>query len=63
MFEVDMRSFAARQRIDPQVGDEVTIVGTSGNETITITDLAEKLGTIEHEACINFSQRMPRIYV
>lgn len=63
MFEVDMRSFAARKRLDPQVGDEVTIVGTSGTEQVTITELANKLGTIEHEVCINFAQRMPRVYV
>lgn len=63
MFEVDMRSYAARTRLDPQIGDEVTIVGAQGDEAVTITELAEKLGTIEHEVCIAFSHRMPRIYV
>ena len=30
MFEVDMRSYGTRERIDPQVGDEVSIGGSEG---------------------------------
>lgn len=63
MFEVDLRSYGTRARLDPQVGDEVIIVGRSGNEEITIDDIAAKLGTIQHEVCIGFAQRMPRVYV
>jgi len=62
MFEVDMRTFASRTRIDPQVGDEVIIVGSQGDATVTIDEMAEKLGSIQHEIAIGFSQRMPRIY-
>ena len=63
MFEVDLRSYGTRARLDPQVGDEVIVVGRSGNEEITIDDIAAKLGTIQHEVCIGFAQRMPRVYV
>ena len=30
MFEVDLRTYATRRRVDPQIGDEVIIVGSSG---------------------------------
>lgn len=63
MFEADMRSYASRERIDPQVGDEVLIVGSQGIAQVTIDDIAEKLGTIQYEVAIGFSHRMERVYV
>ncbi len=63
MFEVDLRSYGTRARLDPQVGDEVIIVGRSGEEEVSIDDIAAKLHTIQHEVCIGFAQRLPRIYV
>lgn len=62
MFEVDMRSYGTRERIDPQVGDEVLIVGTQGIAEVTIDEMAAKLGSIQHEIAIGFAQRMPRIF-
>lgn len=63
MFEVDMRSYGTRERIDPQVGDEVIIVGTQGIAEVTLDEMAEKLGTIHYELACGFGQRMDRIYV
>ena len=63
MFEADMRSYGSRERIDPQVGDEVLIVGSQGIAEVTIDEMAEKLGSIQHEISIGFAQRMERIYV
>ncbi len=63
MFEVDLRSYARRQRIDPQIGDEVIIVGEQGEAAVSIEELCETLDTIPHELCIGFSHRMPRYYV
>ncbi len=63
MFEVDLRSYARRQRIDPQIGDEVIIVGEQGEAAVSIEELCELLDTIPHELCIGFSHRMPRYYV
>ena len=63
MFEVDLRSYARRRRVDPQVGDEVLIVGQQGDAMVTIEEMCETLGTIPHELCIGFAQRMPRYYV
>lgn len=63
MFEVDLRSYARRQRIDPQIGDEVVIVGRQGEAEVSIEGMCDTLGTIPHEVCIAFSHRMPRYYV
>ena len=63
MFEVDLRSYGTRMRVVPQPGDEVIIVGKSGNEEVTIDEMAAELGTIQHEIAIAFSHRMPRIYL
>ena len=63
MFEVDLRSYARRRRVDPQVGDEVLIVGQQGDAMVTIEEMCKTLNTIPHELCIGFAQRMPRYYV
>ena len=63
MFEVDMRTSALRERVDPQVGDEVLIVGAQGGAAVTIDEMAEKLGTIPYEIATGFSRRLPRVIV
>ena len=63
MFEVDMRHSPARELIDPQIGDEVIIVGSQGIAQVTMDEMAEKLGTIHYEIAIGFSHRLPKIYV
>lgn len=63
MFEVDLRSYGTRDRLDPQIGDKVTIVGAQGDAVCTITEMAYTLGTIEHEVAIGFSHRLPRLFV
>ena len=62
MFEVDMRSFGSRVRLDPQVGDVVTIVGRDGDRATSLTDMARVIGTIDYEVACNFSRRLPRVY-
>lgn len=44
------------------VGDEVVVVGTQGNEEITLAELAQKAGTIDYELCTLLMPRVPRIY-
>ena len=44
-------------------GDEVVIYGTQGDEIITISDIAQRLNTIQYEICCSESNRIPRIYV
>jgi alanine racemase len=42
--------------------DEVVLVGASGDERITVEDLAEWAGTIPYEVLTNINTRVPRIY-
>ena len=44
------------------VGEPVTLVGASGNETISFTDLAALIGTINYELTCLVTPRVPRIY-
>lgn len=63
MFEIPRRRASFDGLREPEVGDEVTIVGREGNAVITLDDMAAMLGTITHELAINFGcSRLPRIY-
>ena len=64
MFEVDMRSYGSRRRLNPQVGDEVLLVGRQGSSIITLDDMAHTLDTINYELAISFgNSRLPRLYM
>ncbi len=43
-------------------GDEVILLGESGDERITAEDLAEWAGTIPYEILTNINTRVPRLY-
>ncbi|MBI1806127.1 MAG: alanine racemase [Ignavibacteria bacterium] len=45
------------------VGDEVTLLGKDGNETISAWDLSEKLGTIPYELFTGITARVPRVFI
>jgi len=45
------------------VGDEVAVIGSQGDETITAEEIAGKAGTISYEIFCNISARVPRTYV
>ena len=62
MFEVDMRVYGTHRRLDPQIGDEVLLVGRQGDAEITLDEMADALDTINYEVACGFSMRMPRIY-
>jgi alanine racemase len=42
------------------IGDEVTLIGSQGDETITAEQVAAKLGTINYEVTCAISPRVPR---
>ena len=63
MFEVDLRVYGNRRRLDPLIGDEVLLVGREGDSIVTLDDMANTLGTINYELAVGFSLRMPRLYV
>ena len=44
-------------------GDEVTIIGTDGENTISADDIAKATGTINYEILCSFGQRLPRVYI
>jgi len=43
------------------VGDDVTFLGTEGSASITVWDLARKLGVIPYEVLTGISARVPRV--
>lgn len=43
-------------------GDEVILLGSDGNKSITAEDLAEWAGTIPYEILTNINTRVPRVY-
>lgn len=45
-----------------QQGEEVVILGESGDESITAWDIASQLGTIPYEVLCMINNRVPRIY-
>jgi alanine racemase len=48
---------------DVQVGDQVTLLGRDGDETISAEEWAEKVGSITYEVFCNISKRVPRVFV
>ena len=45
------------------IGDEVTLFGTSGDGHISIEEVAGKMGTINYEIACIVGKRIPRIYI
>ncbi len=48
---------------DVEVNDIVTIVGSDGDETIRIEDVADAAGTIPYAILTGLSQRVPHVYL
>ena len=46
-----------------QIADEVTLVGTDGNETITVEEVSEAEARFNYEFCCLITPRVPRIYI
>ena len=44
-------------------GDEVILLGSDGNNSITCEELAEWAGTNHYEILTNINTRVPRIYI
>ncbi|HET7579385.1 MAG TPA: alanine racemase [Bacillales bacterium] len=45
-----------------EVGTKVTLIGSEGNQSITVDDIARQLGTITYEIPCMIGYRVPRIY-
>lgn len=48
---------------DAEVGDEVVLIGKSGDKEITATELAKKAGTIPYEIFTSVNSRVPREFL
>ncbi len=59
MITVDLTPIASR--VD--VGEEVVLMGSSGEETIDAMELAKLTGTITYEITCGFTARIPRVYL
>jgi alanine racemase len=44
------------------LGDEVVLIGSQGQETITAEEIADKMNTISYEVFCAIGKRIPRIY-
>jgi len=47
---------------DPQVGDQVILIGNQGNEEITADQVAQTWNTINYEVTCGISSRVPRVF-
>jgi alanine racemase len=46
-----------------EIGTEVVLLGRQGEEVVTATEWAERLGTIPYEVCCGIGDRVPRRYL
>jgi alanine racemase len=59
---MDMCMFDVTNVKNVKVGDEITLIGKSGNEEIKVEDIAKQIGSITYEVVCQISSRVPRIY-
>lgn len=45
-----------------EVGEEVVLIGKQGEESISVEDIAERIGTVPHEIVSRLGKRVPRAY-
>ncbi|MDR1184282.1 MAG: alanine racemase [Coriobacteriales bacterium] len=63
MLEVNQRASALNPRANIELGDEAVIIGKSGDEAITLDDMAKTIGTINYELACRFGLRLDRVFV
>jgi alanine racemase len=63
MVEINQRASALHPRAAIELGDEAVIIGRSGDELITLDDMATMLGTINYELACRFGLRLDRVFV
>lgn len=47
---------------NPQVGDEIEVIGKQGEEEITVDQVASTWNTINYEVICGIGSRVPRIF-
>jgi alanine racemase len=46
--------------MEPMAGDEVVLLGSQGDQTVSAWELAERAGTIAYEIVVGIGARVPR---
>lgn len=59
---MDQFMIDASQLPDLKVGDEVILLGEDQGVSITVTEMANMLKTIEHEVVCGIAPRVPKFY-
>lgn len=59
---MDYIAVALGEKLECGMGDEVVLIGDSGQESIRAEDLAEKAGTIPYEILTSLKAFIPRVY-
>lgn len=60
---MDMTTIDLTNLLEAEVGDEVTLIGESGDQRITVDEVAARCGTISYEILTGLGTRLPRIYL
>lgn len=60
-FMIDVTNVAVNNNVN--IGDEVILIGGSGENRITAEDIAGLMGTINYEVVCMFKNRIPRVYI
>lgn len=60
-FMIDITDIAKESHIN--AGDEVILIGDSGDKKITADDIARLMNTINYEVVCMFKKRIPRVYI
>jgi alanine racemase len=62
MFAADQQRRAGHPVLQPQIGDEVLLVGREGAGEISLDELASTLGTINYDLACRLGMRLERVY-
>jgi alanine racemase len=57
-----MVQLSEMEEMNIEVGEEVVLVGSQGEETITVEELATHTGTINYEFVCMLASRVARVY-
>jgi len=60
---MDMMMISLPTKLTVKVGDSVTLIGSEGQNTITVDDIATLCNTIDYEIMCSIGKRVPRVYV
>ena len=60
---MDMTMIDVTDIPEAQLFDKVSLIGRQGEEYISATEIAERIGTINYEVVCAISKRVPRVYI